>query len=183
MEKKKLKPKAKIIFLSGFMGSGKTSAGELAAKKAGIPFVDLDAEVEKTANQKIAEMFEKGGERYFRQVESATLALVIAATTMISDKAIIVALGGGTITELKNAASVGEYGTSVFIDADFETCYSRIKDDRNRPLVKTREDLENLYKVRQKVYLKNAKHTIDGGLSLEQIAGEIAEIAQGLIKS
>jgi shikimate kinase len=170
------KPKAKIIFVSGFMGSGKTSAGEAAAEKAGVPFLDLDRETEKSANMTIAEMFDKYGERYFRQLETTTLNLIIAAASMIKDRAMVVALGGGTIIEPKNAYAINEFGVSVFIDADFEPCYDRIKDDKDRPLAKSREELENLFRVRQKVYLKNSQHVIDGNTGVEEIADKIAEL-------
>ncbi|MCL1832198.1 MAG: shikimate kinase [Oscillospiraceae bacterium] len=173
------KPKVKVIFLSGFMGSGKTAAGELAAKKAKVPFVDLDTEIAKTANMTIPELFAQG-EAVFRKVESVTLSLIIAATSMIKEKTLIVALGGGTIIDPKNAQSINEFGVSVFIDVDFEPCYDRIKDDPNRPVVsaRTREQLEALYLKRQPQYLQNSQHIIDGNCSLDDLAERIAKIAK-----
>ncbi|MCL1881338.1 MAG: shikimate kinase [Oscillospiraceae bacterium] len=177
MEKPKVK--AKLIFLCGFMGSGKSTIGKLAAKKAGIGFIDLDDEIVKTAGKSIPEIFAERGEGHFRQIESATLALVVAAAAITSDKVIIIALGGGTIVDPKNANTVNEFGKTVFIDCDFETCYNRIKNDPNRPLVKTEDELKNLYKIRRIAYQKYAKHTINGGNEIDILADEIAEIAKG----
>ncbi|MCL2754728.1 MAG: shikimate kinase [Oscillospiraceae bacterium] len=175
------KPKAKLFFLSGFMGSGKTTAGEMAAKKIGVSFVDLDSETEKTLGKPIAEVFEKHGEAYFRRAEAATLGLVISAASLITTKALIVALGGGTIIDPKNAALINEFGASIFIDCDFELCYNRIlKDSQDeskgaRPLAKSREELETLFKARQGIYFESSQDVIDGNdCSLNVLSDRIA---------
>jgi shikimate kinase len=177
------KPIAKMYFLSGFMGCGKSSAGKLAAEKAQVSFVDLDMEIEKTAQMKIPEIFAKYGEQHFRRLESATIALVLAAATMSVGKKIIVALGGGAIIDPKNASILIKNGVTVFINTDFEACYNRIKDDKSRPLANSREELENLYRVRQKAYLKYSVETIDGNCDIDELAQRIADVVTADVDS
>jgi len=170
------RPAAKLYFLTGFMGSGKTTAGRTAAKKVDAAFMDLDRETEVSAGMSVAEMFEKYGEGYFRRLESATLKLALAASALISQRSMIVALGGGTIIDPANAALINKFGKTIFIDCNFESCYARIEGDVSRPLVKTREELENLFKVRQNVYFENSAQVVDGECDVNILAERIAKI-------
>jgi shikimate kinase len=170
-------PLPKIYFLSGFMGCGKTTAGKLAAEKADAGFIDLDEEIVKTAKMPIPEIFAKHGEQHFRSLETSTVALVIAASSMTDlDKPVIVALGGGTIIDPQNASMLIKNGVTVFIDTEFETCYNRIKNDKNRPLVNSKPDLENLYRVRQTAYEKFCVEKIDGNCNTDELAERIAKL-------
>jgi shikimate kinase len=173
--------RATLVFLSGFMGCGKTTAGKAAAEKAGVQFVDLDAEVEKTAGISVAEIFEQNGEDAFRRLESANLALVIAAASMVQTKAIVCALGGGALASKQNAELVTQHGVSIFIDSDFESCCDRIKDDKERPLATSREELEELFRERQQIYIANSHHVVDGNCDVDTLAERIKEIINAVI--
>jgi len=161
--------KKKSIYLCGFMGSGKTSAGQLASEMVDAPFLDLDKFIEQREKRTIPEIFAESGESYFRELE-------IAAISRMTD-GYVIALGGGAMANRKNSAMINEYGVSVFIDVEFETCYERIKDDKNRPLAfrATRKQLEKLYNDRKKLYLNNSKFVIDGNTELNVLAERIAE--------
>lgn len=161
--------KKKSIYLCGFMGSGKTSAGQMASEALGVPFLDLDKYIEQREKRTIPEIFAESGESYFRELE-------IAAVSRMTD-GYIIALGGGAMANRKNSAMINEYGVSVFIDVEFETCYERIKDDPNRPLVSrsTRKQLEKLYGNRKKLYLNNSQCVIDGNVDLAELSERIVE--------
>ncbi len=61
--------KRKNIVLCGFMGSGKSTIGNLLSKKMGMAFIDLDAYIEKKENKSVSQIFADSGEEYFRQLE------------------------------------------------------------------------------------------------------------------
>ena len=63
-----MKSKKNLVFL-GMMGSGKSSIGSIISKRLGINFVDIDHEIEKKLGMKISDIFEKKGEKYFREIE------------------------------------------------------------------------------------------------------------------
>jgi len=163
------------IFLCGFMGSGKTAAGKVAAKKWGLHFADLDEEIESFAGKTIPEIFAQDGEAYFRTIESNVLATMIFTP---SQRGAIIALGGGAIINQENAAKINNHGILVFIDVSFNTCYQRIKDDFNRPLVqeKSRKELKRLYNDRRKIYVKHAEFAVNGNTGIDTLAERILDI-------
>jgi shikimate kinase len=164
--------KPKSVYLCGFMGSGKTCAGRIAAEKLGIPFLDLDEYIEQREKRTIPKIFEESGEGYFRELE-------IAAISRMTD-GYIIALGGGAMVNRKNSVMINEYGVSVFIDVEFETCYERIKGDPNRPLAfkSSKKTLEKLYNDRKKSYVNNAVYTINGNIDAASLADCILAIYQ-----
>jgi len=151
----------KSIFLCGFMGCGKSTIGRQIADEKLLPFIDFDEHLEIAAGSTIADTFSYFGESYFRKFESAEL-LKICTDIRANRKVKVIALGGGTIISSQNSQLVYASGTAFFIDTDFDTCYDRIKDDPCRPLVTTREELEELYNKRRPIYLKHAKYTVKG---------------------
>ena len=62
-----------VIFMIGLMGSGKTTVGTILAQKMGAAFLDTDALIEEREGMKISEIFEKFGESYFGDLETALL--------------------------------------------------------------------------------------------------------------
>jgi shikimate kinase len=165
----------KIIFLCGFMGCGKTYIGKLVAEKLGYLFLDLDEQVEKTSGRTVADIFAADGEQAFRGLETITLA-VTCESARRSGASHVVALGGGAIAGEVNVKTINQYGTSIFIDTDFETCYARIKDDPNRPLVNERGTLERFFEKRREIYMCNAKFTVNGNDELADIVTAIIGI-------
>lgn len=118
----------KIIYLAGFMTSGKSTIGPILSNVIGWLFVDLDAVIEQKSGMTINDMFEQIGEENFRKVETETLIEVSKL------KHIIVSLGGGTLAFADNYNIISKSGKIVYLKAKPETIYRRIKNKIDRPL-------------------------------------------------
>lgn len=160
------------VFLCGFMGCGKSTVGKLAAKKMGCGFTDTDDLIVRTLEMTIPEIFEKKGEPFFRQTEAEIV-------KSLCGKTIVAACGGGAMLNPDTAKAAADSGSAVvFLDVPFETCYERIKDDTNRPIVvsSTKEELRELFNKRREVYLRHSAVRIECDGSPVENADKIAEI-------
>lgn len=158
------------IFLCGFMGCGKTTAGKIAAKKLGFAYEDTDELIVRKEGMTIPEIFTRKGEAYFRETEAEIV-------KSLCGKNIVVSCGGGAMLNADTARAAGECGMVIFINTPFELCYERIKDDRNRPIAasSTMDELLERFNSRYTVYSKNSSVMIDGTGSPIEIAERIAE--------
>ena len=138
------------IYLCGFMGCGKSRIGRELAKKTGMRFADLDAYIVEHEKMPIPEIFERFGEPHFRELEAKYI-------REMPDNS-VVALGGGAIINENTAKTAKQTGKVVFLDADFETCYGRIKNDSNRPLAynNPKEKVRELFDTRRPIYTERA---------------------------
>lgn len=155
------------LYLCGFMGCGKSYMGRLLAKKLGCRLIDLDAYIEEKEGKAIPEIFADEGEPHFRKLEEKYIREM--------PENCVVATGGGAIINPVTAETARKAGTVVFLDADFELCYSRIKGDAHRPLVmkNTKEQLKALFDTRRKIYLEHSDLSVASDRSGEEIAEEI----------
>ena len=144
------------VFLCGFMGCGKSTVGKLAAKKLGCGFCDTDDLIVEDQKMSIPEIFAEKGEPYFREVEANIVKSVCG-------KKAVVACGGGAMLNPDTAKAASESGVVVYLDVDFETCYERICNDKNRPIAasSTKEELEERFNTRRVLYLKYSDIQID----------------------
>lgn len=136
------------IFLTGFMGSGKTEVGRLLAARLERAFVDLDREVEAGAGATVAEIFAAEGEAGFRRREAAAL----RATAGLEGA--IVATGGGVVAAEANRRWMREQGLVVWLDADFPVLAARLGEEerRARPLFSDLRSAERLWRERLPAY-------------------------------
>ncbi|MGH9555759.1 MAG: shikimate kinase [Terriglobales bacterium] len=149
------KPRApRAVFLTGFMGAGKSSAGRALAQQLGWSFVDLDRRIEKREGTSIARIFEQRGERGLRRAESAALREVLAE--LRESGPAVVALGGGTLAITRNRRRLRQHGGAlVFLDAPLSTLHSRSRrGGRKRPLFASPEQFRQLYRSRLPQYRK-----------------------------
>lgn len=146
------------IYLTGFMGAGKTTVGRLLAGRLGWAFLDLDERIEQRAARSVREIFESAGEPEFRRLEREALAATFGADRLV------VAAGGGTFADpgVLEAARAG--GLVVFLNPPFATLVARIgalgKPDR--PLFRDEASALALYRERLPGY-RRADLTIDVG--------------------
>ncbi|MBR6254706.1 MAG: hypothetical protein IKR22_04645 [Clostridiales bacterium] len=130
----------KVVF-TGFMGAGKTSIGRRIADDMKIPFVDLDERIVQIAGCPISEIFSKDGEETFRRMEHDVLKAVLEAPGSE-----VISLGGGVLTQEENRKLLGESKALViYLQADADTIWERVKDDTTRPLLQA-ADKDTAYK-------------------------------------
>lgn len=121
------------VFLIGMMGVGKTTVGQLLAKRLGYRFVDTDALVEQVAKQTIPEIFAEAGEAAFRDLESRVLSEVSAY------RRLVIATGGGIVVNQENWCHLHQ-GLTVWLDVPLDLLMERLEAERDhRPLLQTEE--------------------------------------------
>lgn len=159
------------VYLTGFMGSGKTTIGRHLAAKLGVPFVDLDREVEAKAGMTVRQIFERQGEPAFRQMEAEAL----RGTLALPD--VVVATGGGTMVFEGNFRLIRSNGLSVWLNPAFATIASRIggRGKADRPLFRDETQALALYRERLPAY-RRADMTVDVAPNEgpEEVAARIA---------
>jgi shikimate kinase len=161
------------VFLTGFMGTGKTAVGRALARRLERRFVDLDEEIERTAGVEVAEIFARFGEREFRSRERDTLERLCAL-----DGAVI-ATGGGVVVDPDNRAAMRACGTIVCLTADPAAILARVGSGRDRPLLADAQDpskrVGELLEARAEAYA-DADLTIETSrTSAEEVSAAIAE--------
>lgn len=136
------------IFLTGFMGCGKSEVGRRLAVLRGVPFVDLDREIEAAAGATVAEIFAREGEAGFRRRESAAL----AATARYPE--VVVATGGGLVTVEENRAWLARQGLTVWLNPPFAVLAARLGPQQRaaRPLFGDEARAEELWRRRLPAY-------------------------------
>jgi shikimate kinase len=133
-----------IIFLIGFMGSGKTTLGKQLAKRLGYCFIDQDEVIENKFQMSVSEIFAKYGEEKFRETENNVLKEIIKNTGCI------VATGGGAPCFHDNLQLMNTNGFTIYLKVDPEVIVQRLKDTHNlRPLVRNKTEKELLDYTRQ----------------------------------
>src|SRR5690606_36671198 len=140
------------------MGSGKTAVGRELAKALGLRFFDSDAEIERRTGVDIPFIFEKEGERGFRERERECLAELTA------ERRVVVATGGGAVLDPSNRARLAQTGTVNYLTTTVDEKLRRTRTARNRPLLQTadpRAVLERLAAERRPLYEEIADITID----------------------
>jgi shikimate kinase len=156
------------VYLVGFMGSGKTAIGRRVAERLGIPFVDLDTEIERTSGLTIRALFDAFGETAFRERESAFL----EGTEALPDA--IVSTGGGSFVVGSNRQTMARLGTSVFLDAPFEAVRARLAGKTDRPLFTSVEQVARLFADRQPFYrMAPVRVCLTGRESIEESADKV----------
>jgi shikimate kinase len=138
------------IILIGPMGSGKSTIGNILAKKLNRDFKDSDHFIEQRTGVDIARIFDIEGETGFRDRESKAL------NTLLSQNDRVVATGGGSILREENRALLRSKGYIIFLDTSVSQQLQRLRRDNKRPLLQTenpRERLEKLFDARRPIYL------------------------------
>lgn len=141
----------KTVAMVGMMGAGKTAVGTAVARALGVPFVDSDEEIVKAANATIAEIFERDGEPFFRARETEVLARLLRGPPCI------LSTGGGAYMSETNRKLISDAGVAVWLRADLDLLWQRVRHKSTRPLLRTenpRETLRQIYEARVPHYAK-----------------------------
>lgn len=162
----------KNLFLTGFMGSGKSTVGRLLSEKSGLPLLDMDRMLEQASGLSVVEIFGQFGEAYFRKMEAELL------EQLCHQSGHIISTGGGVVLKPENVMWMQKGGTVVFLDVPVDTIRTRLKNDKTRPLLSDDKyaQLDNLWAQRRPLYLEAAQLTVcgeDSGRLADQIIKEL----------
>jgi shikimate kinase len=143
---------AKLVCLTGFMGSGKSTAGRLLARQLGWPHVDLDAVVEESTGLEIPQIFAQRGEPEFRRIEHEELVRAVGEA-IESRRSRILSLGGGTTAQPHNLALLRESSAIlVWLECPLDVLLARCAQITNRPLFRDEASFRELYRQRLPFY-------------------------------
>ncbi|EAR51577.1 shikimate kinase [Oceanicola granulosus HTCC2516] len=117
--------------LIGMMGSGKTAIGKSLAARLEVPFLDSDHEIEAAAAASIAEIFERDGEAFFRDRETEVIRRLLRGAPFV------LSTGGGAWLAERNRRIIAASGTALWLDADLELLWERVRHRATRPLLRT----------------------------------------------
>ena len=166
-----LAPAGQRVALMGIRGAGKTTAGGRLARRLRVPFLELDALVEKQAGLSLGAIFELHGEDYFRRLERAAL------LSLFERPSFVVATGGSLVTVPEHYALLKRLGTTVWLKATPEDHWARVvaqgdaRPMRNKP--RAMEELRALFAARQPLY-EQAAHTVDThGLEVDEVVEQL----------
>lgn len=142
----------RLVCLTGFMGSGKSTTGRLLAGQLGWTHVDLDRRIIEASGSSIPDIFARAGEAEFRRIESEQLARIIAESNS-TEKPRVISLGGGTITQPHNLALLREHGAVlIWLHCPIEELLRRCAQITDRPLFRDEASFRRLYEERLPTY-------------------------------
>lgn len=150
------------LFITGFMGSGKSTLGKKTAALLNCHFIDLDVIIEQKANKPISRIFEEEGENKFRELES------ICLSEAIKQDPCVISLGGGTVCFNNNLELIKRSGILIYIQLPSKVLADRIAASKEkRPLLDNLHEQERLSTIEQllekrKPFYEQAHITLNG---------------------
>ncbi|MAY88462.1 shikimate kinase [Arenibacterium halophilum] len=161
----------KTVVLVGMMGAGKTAVGKALALRLGVPFLDSDHEIERAANMTVPEIFARDGEPFFRLKERQVI------SRLLDEARGVLSTGGGAFLAEENRRMISERGVSIWLNANTDVLWQRVRHRDSRPLLRTanpRETLENLFAERQQFYAQADIAVVsDAGASIEDMVDRV----------
>jgi XRE family transcriptional regulator, aerobic/anaerobic benzoate catabolism transcriptional regulator len=163
----------KVVALVGLRGAGKSTVGASLARRLGVPFVELDAEIAREAQMTLSTLFEIHGERYYRAIERELLSTLLA-----KDEPMVVATGGSIVTDPENWAMLRSRARTVWLKATPDEHWRRVvaqgdvRPMRDRPRAKN--ELRQLLAARAPLYEQS-------DLELDTARRSVEELVQALV--
>ncbi len=173
------------VILTGFMGTGKTAVAREVARQLGMPWVDMDTEIEARAQKPIASIFNEDGQAAFRAMEAALC-------RELADKGrdqpepgggAVIATGGGALVNPENLALMNESGIVICLDADPGEILRRLSDSNSRPLLDVddrRAEVERLLAARREAYAAIPWHIDTTDLSIRQVTKRVLRLVEAI---
>jgi shikimate kinase len=167
-------PPPENVVLIGFMGSGKSSIGRLAAKALGYQFVDTDQLIVERSGRQISEIFAEDGEEAFRELETAVIRSLVHLNRSV------ISTGGGAVIRAVNREMLRHAGFVVCLTASEDVIFERVSRNSKRPLLQCdnpRAVISQLLMSRREAYEAAAHCTIDTSLLSQGDAVEVLTAA------
>jgi shikimate kinase/3-dehydroquinate synthase len=161
------------IVITGFMGTGKTSAGRMVAERLGRPFIDMDIEIEKILNKPIKAIFSEEGEQTFREVEKAL------CHDLGTQKGLVIATGGGTLLDPEMYKLMASHANLVCLNCTVDEILRRLNTNAVRPLLNVadrRAEIEKLLFQRHDAYAAVSWQIDTTNLSIEEVSRQIETV-------
>ena len=158
------------IILTGFMGTGKSSVGEKLANCLSFNYVDTDCIIVEKTGLSIAVIFQRFGEKYFRNLEKDVIA------SLISKERHVISVGGGAVVNSGNLSLLKRCGFVICLKASPEKIVSRLKGDSSRPVLSGDSSLENIksiLKEREEYYIKADESIDTSDKKVDEVVAEI----------
>ena len=124
--------KTELIYLTGLMGSGKSTVAPVLAAALNFSYVDTDDEIQRHTGKTISDIFHHHGEQYFRTLERDIL------LNICGQEQLVVALGGGTLTHNENLHTVTSSGVLISLKTDVDEIVRRVRMTTDRPLLESK---------------------------------------------
>jgi len=163
------------LYITGFMGTGKSVVGKTLAQKTGKIFIDVDKAIKDRQGKKIVDIFNEWGESHFRKLETNLLKEIMQRNDLV------IATGGGTLLSEENVQLANQGGTIICLCANPMVIYQRIKEDNKRPLLNKRDKLEEIkyFLEKRKVQYNQFPWQVDTSkLTVEEVVDEIIDILE-----
>ncbi|MBD8071331.1 shikimate kinase [Bacillus sp. PS06] len=156
----------KAIYLTGFMGAGKTTIGKSLSDVLTLPVIDTDEFLVEQVGKTIPDIFAEEGEEIFRQYERTYL-------KELPTEDVIITTGGGIIIQEENRSWMNNHGIVFYLYCDLEEVFARVATDGSRPLLNDKSKVTHLFTSRLPLY-QQAHYTINTtNKKVEEIVTEI----------
>ena len=156
----------RTVVLVGMMGSGKTAIGKALAVRLNVPFLDSDAAIEEAAATSIAEIFQRDGEAFFRKREAEVIERLLAGPPCV------LSTGGGAFLTQRVRDMIARDGVSLWLDAQLETLWERVRHKDTRPLLRTddpKQTLTDIFNDRAPIYAQaGLRVPVSGSASIDE---------------
>lgn len=165
------------IVLVGFMGTGKTTVGQILAKRTGKEFLDMDEAIEEREQRSISDIFATDGEGSFRSIER-----YMVKELAVRD-GLVIGTGGGIVLNPENIEDFSRSGLVLCLQAKPETILKRVEAQEHRPLLEDGEKaqkIRSLLEERKHLYAKVPHQIQTDNLSTSQVAEKICRLYRNL---
>jgi shikimate kinase len=166
------------VVLVGLMGVGKSTVGRRLAVRLGVPFVDSDEEIEDAAGYSAAEIFERFGERDFRDGERRLVARLVEGEIRV------IATGGGAFVDANTRRLLNERAITVWLDAPVDILAERTARRDTRPLLRSSDPkavLQKLAEERRPSYAEAHIHIKSGGGAHQDVVEAIVSALEAYL--
>lgn len=163
--------KRALVFV-GLMGAGKSVIGKMVANAIGVPFIDSDNEIEEASRMPISDIFASYGETEFRALEGRVI------SRLLKDGPIVLSTGGGAFINPATRQEIRQKSLSVWLKADLDVLWERVRRRSHRPLLQTenpRETLRNLMEQRYPIYAEANLVVNSRDVAKDVIVGEVID--------